>query len=256
MAHKTVGRVAAVSGVSVRALHHYDEIGLLRPEGRSAAGYRLYGDEDLLRLQEILVWRSAGFPLDEIAALLDDPDRDPGEALRTHRDRLLAERGALDAQLQALDRILAARGTAAPLQDADLAAVFEGFDPAAHEAEAEARWGDTPAWAEAQRRTRSYGPEEWARIRAESAELEARLAACLQAGAPADAPEALQAARDHRAHIERWFYECPPEVHRGLANLYVGNPRFSAHYERTAPGLARYLSDAVHALHGPAPRTL
>lgn len=249
---RTVSELAALAGVSVRTLHHYDELGLLRPEARTDAGYRLYGDAEARRLHDILLWRSFGFPLDEVKALLDDPHHDPVEALRLHRERLVAELGALTARVAALDRALAA---AAPLSDDELRVLFDGIDVAARRAEAEARWGDTDAFREARARTARYGRADWEVLKAEQAALGERLAACFRAGTAPDAPAARDAAAAHRAHLERWFYAVPAELHLGLARTYVDDARFTATYDAFAPGLAAWLHDAIVALHRPR-RTL
>jgi hypothetical protein len=121
------------------------------------------------------------------------------------------------------------------------------LDPAALEAEARERWGHTDAWRESQRRTRAYGAEQWQQARAEQEATVATFAALLAAGTPPDAPEARAAALDHRATIDRWFYPCPPELHVGLAELYVTDARFTAYYDRHAEGLAGYVHDAILA---------
>src|SRR5579871_2407109 len=99
----TVGELAKLTGVTVRALHHYDEIGLVRPTSRSAAGYRLYDRADVLRLQHVVLLRELGLPLPDIAAVLDDPAFDRARALRQHREVLLGKRARIDAMLAALD---------------------------------------------------------------------------------------------------------------------------------------------------------
>src|SRR5438270_11319965 len=99
----SVGELAKLTGVTVRALHHYDEIGLVRPSQRSAAGYRLYDRDDVLRLQHVLLLREVGLPLDDIAAVLDDPSFDRARALRDHREVLVAKRARIDTMLAALD---------------------------------------------------------------------------------------------------------------------------------------------------------
>jgi len=256
MAEKTVGKVANLSGVSVRTLHHYDEIGLLSPSERSESGYRLYAEPELVRLQEILLWRSFGFPLEEIRALLEDPSRDQLEALSLQRQRLVAEVGALSTRIAALDAVIHKRQAGEAMDEVDFKALFDGFDPSEYEAEAEEKWGDTDAWEESRRRTKSYGPREWAAIKTEVAALDARFAALLQAGTAPDASAALEAARDHRQHIQRWFYDCPPEVHKGLGDMYIADERFKGHYEAVAPGLADFIQQAITALYAPRPRTL
>jgi len=253
---RTVSEVAAVAGISVRTLHHYDEVGLLRPSDRTEAGYRLYDNTDVTRLHEILLWRSLGFPLEEVKALLDDPNHDPLEAMRLHPDRLLAEVGVLTARVEALDVAIARTASQQALTDEDLKALFDGFDPAAHEEEAQARWGDTEAWRESKRRTARYGRREWEAIQSEGKAVGERLAALCRAGVRPTSSAALDAATAHRTHIDRWFYPVTPEIHQSLARMYVDDPRFAATYEAMAPGLSTWLRDAILALYAPRVKTL
>ncbi|MEZ4238609.1 MAG: MerR family transcriptional regulator [Myxococcota bacterium] len=253
---RTVSEVAALAGVTVRALHHYDEIGLLHPRERTDAGYRLYDDADLARLHDILLWRGLGFPLDEVRALLDDPAHDPLEAMRLHRERLAAEVGALSERIAALDAAIARAGASEPLSHDDLVALFDGFDPDDYAEEVEQRWGDTEPYRESRRRTKRYGKAEWTAIQAEVAAVNEQFVALLAEGAPADGAEARAAAEAHRAHISRWFYEVTPEMHVGLAEMYVADPRFAATYDGMAPGLAAFVRAAILALHAPRPRRL
>lgn len=256
MARRTVSEVAALAGVTVRTLHHYDDIGLLRPAERTDAGYRLYDDGDVARLHAIVTWRSLGFPLDEVRALLDDPDQEPLETMRLHRSRLLEEIGELHARVAALDEAIRRAAAREPLSDADLRALFDGFDPAAFADEAEAVWGHTDAFREAQRRTARYTAEDWRALRAEADALHGEMATCMQAGVAPDTAKARVLAERHRAHISRWFYDCTAEIHRGLADLYDADPRFAGTYDRVASGLAEWLVAAIRALHAPRPRQL
>ena len=162
---KTVGEVAELAGVTVRTLHHYDELGLLSPSGRSEAGYRLYSYDDLARLREILIWRTLGFPLTEIASLLDEPGHDRLGALERQRELIEREIDRLGALAGAVDAAIAAHRNGAELE-AD--AMFEGFDPSEYEKEARERWGDTDAYRESARRAASYGKAEWDEIRREA----------------------------------------------------------------------------------------
>jgi len=125
--------------------------------------------------------------------------------------------------------------------------VFGDFDPTEHAEEAEQRWGGTDAYTESRRRTSSYRKEDWLQIKAEAGAVEQRLAAALASGLPADRAEAMAAAEAHRAHISRWFYDCGYDIHRGLAQMYVADERFAAHYDRQAAGLAQYVHDAIIA---------
>ena len=116
-----------------------------------------------------------------------------------------------------------------------------------YEREAEERWGDTEAWAQSQQRTRSYSKEDWVRVKEEVDDLNRRFVEAMRAGVPADSEQAMDVAEQHRQHISRWFYDCPPEMHAGLGRMYVEDERFTAHYEQRAPGLAQYVSTAVQA---------
>jgi DNA-binding transcriptional MerR regulator len=241
---KTVGEVAELAGVTVRLLHHYDEIGVLCPSARSDAGYRLYSFEDLERLQEILVWRQLGFPLAEIKALIDDRSYDRSSALRRQRELVESELGRLGAVARALDAALAAVVNGTRPKETTM---FEGFDHSQYEAEARERWGDTEAYRESARRTASYGEPEWQAVKDESASINEAFVALLHAREPADGAAARAVAERHRQHISRWFYDCSPSLHRGLAEMYVTDPRFTEGYERQAPGLAAYVHDAIVA---------
>ena len=244
---RSVGEVARLAGVTVRTLHHYDEVGLLRPSGRSAAGYRVYGDDDLVRLQHILGYRELGFALDAIAGILDDPELDPVDHLRQQHALVMDRIGRLQQQLAAIEKALEARQMGILLNPEEMFEVFGDFDPAEHEAEAQERWGDTGAYRESRRRTSSYGKADWLQIKAESEETVARLLRAMQEGLAPTSTEAMDAAEAHRASISRWFYDCDYAMHRGLADMYVADPRFTAHYDDKAPGLAAYVHDAVHA---------
>ncbi|MGW3349471.1 TipAS antibiotic-recognition domain-containing protein [Nonomuraea rubra] len=129
----------------------------------------------------------------------------------------------------------------------DRAELFGGFDPDAHAAEAEQRWGGTEAWEDARRRSSSYTKEDWRRFMAEGAEITTRLSDALRSGAPADGDLAMDLAEEHRAHISRWCYECTYEIHRGLGEMYVSDPRFTSSLDATTPGLAAYLRTAITA---------
>jgi MerR family transcriptional regulator, thiopeptide resistance regulator len=242
-----VGEVAALAGVTVRTLHHYDRIGLLSPSERTAAGYRRYTPSDLDRLHQVLVYRELGFPLEEIATLLDDPDADPVVHLRRQlallRDRL--ER--TQAMVAAVEKEMEARSMGISLTPEERFEVFGEDDPSKYDTEAEERWGQTDAYKESRRRTSSYTKDDWLRIKEEGADVERRFAEALRSGAAPDSAQAMDVAEEHRQHISRWFYDCPPEMHAGLGRMYVEDERFTAHYEQVAPGLAQYVSAAVQA---------
>ena len=243
----TVGDVAKFAGVTVRTLHHYDAVALLSPSGRTAAGYRLYDDSDLDRLQQILCYRELGFSLDDIAAILDDPRSDPVDHLRRQHELLTGHICRLEEMVEAVRKTMEARKMGIALNPEEMFEVFGEDDPTQHAEEVEERWGETDAYKQSQRRTSQYTKEDWLRIKAEGADVERRLAAALAAGQPATSVEAMDAAEAHRLQIDRWFYELSYDMHRGLADMYVADPRFTAHYDEIAAGLAQYVRDAIHA---------
>jgi MerR family transcriptional regulator, thiopeptide resistance regulator len=243
----TVGEVARLSHVSVRTLHHYDNVGLLPPSGRSAAGYRLYSEADLRRLQQILFYRQLDFGLDEIAEILADPDASIDDHLR-RQHRLLREQQARNqALLRAIEKEMEAREMGISLTPQEQFEVFGTDNLGEHAEEARQRWGDTDAWKQSQRRTASYAKDDWIQIKSEADENIREFAAALQAGEPAAGTLAMDLAEAHRQHLVRWFYDCEYNMHRGLAEMYIADPRYSASYDDIAPGFSQYVHDAILA---------
>ncbi len=242
----TVGELARLTGITVRALHHYDEIGLVVPSQRTAAGYRLYDDADVIRLQQVLLFRELGLPLDEIAAAIEQAGTRE-QLLRQHREVLVTKRARIDAMLSALDTALGSLEKGQPMQPDDVKQMFDGFDPSQYEDEVKDRWGETDAYKESARRTKSYGNAEWAQIQAEAGTIYSDLAALMKAGTAVTEPAVQALVEAHRAHIDRWFYPCSAEMHKGLGAMYVADPRFAANLDKVAPGFAQYLSDAIAA---------
>lgn len=243
----TVSQVARMAHVTVRTLHHYDEIGLLAPSGRGRNGYRQYSDQDLRRLHRILLFRELGFSLEEIRSALEDPTFDQREALRRQRALLEEKIRRKEAVIRALDVTLHALEEG---RDMDATEMFEGFgdfDHARYADEAEERWGETDAWKESTRRTKSYGKAEWAALKGEVDTLEARWAELLAAGADPGSHDAMEVAEAARLHIDRWFYPCSHAMHEGLAEMYEADPRFREHYEKRAPGLAAFVATSIRA---------
>jgi DNA-binding transcriptional MerR regulator len=243
----SVGAVSRLARVTVRTLHHYDEVGLLRPSGRTASGYRLYEPADLDRLQRVLFYRELGFGLDEITAILDDPATDPLDHLRRQHGLLTGRIEELRRMVAAIEKTMEARKMGVDLDPRELFEVFGDFDPSAHQAEAEERWGDTDAARESSRRTAGYTKEDWQTIVAEQRRIQEDLAGAMKAGQPADGAAAMDLAEEHRRHVDRWYYPCGYAMHRGLGVMYVDDARFAANYERLAPGLAAYVRDAIAA---------
>jgi DNA-binding transcriptional MerR regulator len=243
----TVGEVAGVTGITVRALHHYDEIGVLHPSGRSASGYRIYDDADLERLQEILFFRELGFGLDEIRQVTADPAQERREVLLRQRGLMTEQILRIRAMVDALDRALDAIDEGTTMNKEEMFEVFGDFDPAEYGEEAKERWGGTDLYKESQRRTRSYGKEQWKEAGAEGQVITEELGTLMASGADAASAPAMGLAERHRQHISKWFYPCSHEVHLGLAEGYVADARFTAYWDGFHPGLAEYVRDAIRA---------
>ncbi len=246
---RTVGEVAALAGTTVRALHHYDEIGLLEPSVRSATGYRLYAETDIVRLHSIIHWRSLGIGLEEIADLIDAPDVDLAVGLKRQLERMRDHAKDLETMIEAVEATIASLEKGDDMTDDAVHSMFNGFDPSRHDEEAEQKWGDTSAYHESQRRVASYNADDWQRFADENGANIEEFVALMRDGVDPGDEAAAEAARTHGELIDRWFYPLQPETHLGLADAYVADPRFESTYEAIAPGLARYISNAIQALH-------
>lgn len=238
----TVRPLADMAGVSVRTLHHYDQIGLLAPSARSEAGYRLYGQADLLRLQQILFFRELDLPLAEIRAILDDPEFDQVAALQQHRLMVQSQLGRLGALLTTIDR------TIAKLTEVDMsltdAELYEGFPKEQVERwqrEVDERY-DPALVAESNRRVRAMSKAQWKDVKAEGDAISRRMAELLGRD-PGDPVVQATIARQH-AWIEN-FYPCSGEMFRGLGQLYAEHPEFRATYDRYRAGLADFMREAM-----------
>ena len=246
----TVSEVARLSGVSVRALHHYDEIGLLRPGHVGENGYRYYGPDELLRLQQILFHRELGFPLEEIRQALDAPGFDRVAALKAHRARLMAEARRYRALVKTLDDTLAAlEGD----RQVDEKAMYRGFDPE-KQAEYEAWLVETYGGSmqahmdEARQKTKGWTQADFDKAQAEVEAIEADMAQAMADGLPANS----EAVRAGMRRLHGWVgrsWNRPPtrEAFTGLGRLYQDHPDFRARYDGRAAGLTDYMAEAMRA---------
>jgi DNA-binding transcriptional MerR regulator len=250
MANYTVNQIARLSGVSVRTLHHYDEIGLLKPAFTGENRYRYYGREELLRLQDILFHRELGVPLQEIGKLLDLHGRDRAAVLSEHRQWLDQRITRSRQLLRTIDRTIAELNGEGTMDDKD---IYNGFAPE-KQAEYE-QWlvdrygGETRERIEASKaKLASLGPDG---LKARLAEGEAAgkaLAEAFNTGAEADDPANDPLLARHHGWIARmWDRACPPQAYAGLADLYLENPDFRATFEKHREGFAEWLAAAMKA---------
>lgn len=236
-----VKEVADLVGISVRALHYYDEIGLLKPSAVSEAGYRLYLEEDLEKLQQILFFREMGFPLKQIKEIIHSPSFDRRAALELHRKMLLHKRNRLDQMLATVEKTIQHMEGGRQMS---LKERFAGLDFShnPYEQEARERWGDE-AVDRANARLSRLGQEEQQAI-AEKCDAIFRRLAALRHGLPSSS-EAQDAIRQWYALIRENFWDCTPEAFRALGQMYVEDERFTASIDRYGEGLARFMRDAM-----------
>ena len=236
---RTIHEVSKLAGISVRTLHHYDAIGLLPPTKLTEAGYRLYDDTALARLQSILLFRELEFPLKDIKQILDDPSFDQATALGD-QIKLLELR-----QKQLGKLIILARET---MKTGVIPMKLNAFDRTEQKkfaAEIKEKWGGTAAY-------REYRQREENGTVGDPAELMAQFAALgkLKALSPAT-PEAQAAVRDLQQFITEHFYTCTPEILAGLGEMYTANERFRAGIDKVGgEGTAEFVSKAIAAYCG------
>ncbi|MDN5899410.1 MAG: MerR family transcriptional regulator [Brachybacterium sp.] len=256
----TVGRVADLVGVSVRTLHHWDGIGLVRPGGRSWSGYRLYDADDVARIHRVLVYRELGLALAQIGRILDDSSVDPREHLQRQRTLLQERIRRLEKTARAVDEMIERTDmdhSSTGLSPEEQARIFgTDWDPA-YQDEARERWGGTDAWKQSAARTRDWDAAQWQEIKDETDAVEAALADALGRGVAPGSAEANALAERHRLTIER-HYDCTPSMQVVLSRMYTEDPRFAAHYDERTAGLAAWLRRVIEEnarTHGVDPET-
>lgn len=237
-------QVAALTGVSVRTLHHYDDIGLLRPERNPENGYRSYAEDDLDTLQQILFFRACGFPLAKIGALLRSPDFDREQAFALQRKYLLHERARIDAMLETLGNTIRAWREERTMTNEEK---FSGFDFShnPYEDEARERWGDK-AVDESNAYVAGLGKEGQKQLEENMNALFRDLAAVRQED---PASETAQAAIDKMYHFFNGNFgaQYSLEAFAGLGEMYVADTRFTKNIDKFGEGTAAFLRDAMKA---------
>ncbi|HWG28535.1 MerR family transcriptional regulator [Actinospica sp.] len=242
----SIAEVARMSGLTSRTLRHYDDIGLLSPAFVGANGYRYYGQEELLRLQQIRVLRELGVGLPEIGRILDE-QTDRVQALREHHKRLLGERDRLGTLAATVARTI--RELEQPGHDEGEAVrinrpenLFEGFDSSQYDDEARRRWPEE--FAESQRRAAAMTAEDMERIQRETTANMIRMAELMAAATPVDDEAVQEAVHEHYVGLCRWWTP-NAQAYTCVGRMYVDDERFTATYDKIAVGLAAYYRDAI-----------
>ena len=246
----TIQALAKLSGVTSRTLRWYDSIGLLRPERVTQAGYRIYGPEQVDRLQQILFFRELGMPLKDIGAILDDPKFDRQAALQSHLAELGRERERLDRLIVAVEQTLLDAKGEITMTDKEKFAAFQRKAVEDNEEkygkEIRDKYGDK-AVDESNRAFLSMSQEEGEMWKALDEEIRTALEKAVTAGEDPAGEEGQRIAALHAKWLSFGGQSYSPAKHRGIAELYVLDERFTAYYDRTVPGCARFLRDAVAA---------
>jgi len=250
MKELTVKQLAAISGVTVRTLHHYDEIGLLSPAHIGANGYRYYGRAEMLRLQRILFHRELGVPLGEIAGLLELEGADQVGVLLRHREKLAAGRERFRILIETIDRTVADIKGDTPMPNADLYKGFSAEKQAAYEAWLIERYGDPMKddIARSQKARAKMSEAEQQAVMEQLRDIETALAEGMKRGIDPAAHAIDRVITRHRAWVAAaWDKPCPPQAYSGLADMYQSHPDFVKRYETIAPGFTDFLVAAMKA---------
>ena len=238
----TVKGLSELAGISIRTLHYYHEIGLLKPSHIGENGYRFYEDEDIFRLQQILFYRELDLSLDEIKAILRMPDFDMLAALRSHREGLAARIQRLRSLMQTIDSTILYLTGEADMSKNKLFAGFSDEEEQQYKQEARERWGDQEVDVSYQR-WNNYAPEQQEKIKAEGQIIYQELADLIE-HAP-DSPEIQQLVGRWHQHL-RYFYEPSIDRLRGLGQLYIDHPDFASNFRELHEDLPEFMRDAIN----------
>lgn len=232
---------AKLTGVSVRTLHYYDEIGLLKPAFVDEQnGYRFYDENSLLRMQEILFYRELDFPLKSILEILSSPDYDKQKALAEQRKLLELKKERLERIIDALDGATKGKVTMTAFDNSDYETARKQY-----EVEAKQRWGETDAYKEHQEKTADYSKDKWQAVNDGLMEIFAKFAECKQNGHTADSDDAQALVKELQTYITENYYTCTKDILAGLGLMYVADERFKANIDEKGDGTAEFVSQAI-----------
>lgn len=248
----TIQKLASLAGVSTRTLRYYDEIGILKPARINSSGYRIYGQEEVNTLQQILFYRELGVGLDSIKDIVTAPSFDGAKALREHREKLLEKREQLDLLISNVDKTIALTEGRITMSDKEK---FEGFKKKMVEEnekkygkEIREKYGKDKVEA-SNAKVMNMTQEQYEEVTALAEQIQNTLAEAFKTGDPAS--ELAQKAADlHKQWLTYYWKDYSKEAHAGLAQMYVDDERFTAYYDKEQPGTAEFLKDAIHIYTG------
>lgn len=232
---------AELSGVSVRTLHYYDEIGLLKPCFIDEQnGYRFYDESSLERMQAILFYRELDFPLKSIAEILSSPNYDKQKALAEQKRLLLLKKERLERLILALEQAEKGEITMNAFDNSEYEITRQQYED-----EAKRRWGDTDAYKESTARTAEYSKEKWNAVSEEMDNIFSTFSECMNSGERADSETAQDLVKKLQDYITKNFYHCTDDILAGLGEMYVCDERFKKNIDKHAEGTAEFVSNTI-----------
>ena len=230
---------ADFTGVSVRTLHYYDEIGLLTPACvDKTTGYRFYDEKSLLRMQEILFYRELDFSLKSIREILSSPNYDKNKALKEQKHLLMLKKERLDRLISAVDDAVKGENVMKAFSNSE----FEKY-----KAEAKEKWAETDAYKEHTERTKNYSKQKWNDLAEGMDRIMAEFALCMKKGEKPDTSEAQNLVKTLQNHITDNYYLCTNEILAGLGQMYVTDERFTSNIDKHSDGTAAFVSKAIES---------
>lgn len=243
----TVQKLSKLAGVTTRTLRYYDEIGILKPTRINSSGYRIYGHEEVNKLQQILFYRELGVSLEDIKEIITSPNFDSTNALKEHREKLLAKKNQLDILIANVDKTIAEVEGRIIMSDKEK---FQGFkeklikdNEEKYGTEIREKYGDSAVNA-SNEKFRNMTKEQYSEYEKLGKEVIETLKAAFTTNDPASVL-AQKAADLHRTWLSYTWNNYSKEAHAGLAQMYVEDERFTQYYDKDQPGLAAFLRDAV-----------
>ena len=228
---------AEFTGVSVRTLHYYDEIGLLTPAYVDRfTGYRYYDEKSLLRMQEILFYRELDFSLKSIREILSSPNYDANRALKEQKNLLILKKERLERLISAID---------GAVKGENIMRVFDNSEFEKYKAEAQEKWGNTDAYKEHKEKTKNYSKQKWNDLAESMEHIMAEFAACMKKGEEPDSAEAQNLVKILQNHITENYYLCTNEILAGLGKMYALDERFKNNIDKNADGTADFICEAI-----------
>ena len=235
-----ISEVAKLTGITVRTLHYYDEIGLLKPSEITEAGYRLYSREDLEILQQILFFRELDFPLSQIKEIMNNPNYDKEEALKKQKELLIQQRQRIEGLIKLIEKRIEGDNNMS-FKEFDMNEIEENKKKYAKEVKE--RWGTSKAYEESEKKTSSYNKEKWGDINQETSEIFKGFAELRNSDPGSE--EVQELVRRWQKYITDNFYTCTNEILSGLGLMYVEDERFKENLDKNGEGTAKLMAEAI-----------